>query len=240
MSYLPHKTFLAIGLSFMFGIQTATAEWDVHLYYGFISIFPHLVGIADVIFTGTPVATNGGASADFIVDEVVWGSVAGTNITVRDYSQYHNPAYRLGEKYLVGAFTNDWWMGKRHEFGPNRELLHFMPATNRPPDGMLLDGYTLVDRSESAIPFRLLSDGGTNYWEGTRALITNLIDIGRIQCDEAKVRETVFSIVNDRSNAWKLPLSIRRRLDCYKYLRYDSENDPDNNVIDPDFTPPTN
>ena len=76
--------------------------------------------------------------------------------------------------------------------------------------------------------------------EGTRALITNLIDIGRIQCDEAKVRETVLSIVNDRSNARKLPLSIRRSLDCYKYLRYDSENDPHNNVVDPDFVPPTN
>jgi hypothetical protein len=223
MSNLSHRTILAIGLILALALQKATAEWEAPLYPGYISIFPHLVGIADVIFTGTPVATNGSDSADFIVDEVVWGNVTGTNITVQDFSPYYNPAYHLGEKYLVGAFTNDWWMGKRCAFGPNSELLHFLPATNRPPDGRLLDGYMLVEREQSALPFRLLSDGGTNYWEATRALITNLIDIGRIQCDEAKVRETVISITDDRNNSRKLPSRIRRKLLLYRYLRYDPE-----------------
>ena len=213
-----------ISLSLIIGIRAAGTVWPP-FHYGDIAVFPHLVGIADFIFTGTPVATNGDASAEFIVDEVLWGNATGTNITVRDFSPYHNPAYQLGEKYLVGAFTNDWWM-KRYTFGPNNALLHFIPATNSPPTGVFFDDYLLLYRHHSAIPFSYIEYDGTNYWEGTRAFITNLIDVGRVQCDEEKVREIVESIVNDKGNSRRLPSVIIRKTILYKAFRYDSDNNP--------------
>ena len=221
------KTMLAIGLSFSLGGRMATAEWNTPLYYSDIAIFPHLAGVADIIFTGTPVATNGYFSAEFAVDDVIWGSASGTNIIVRDYApDPHDIPYQLGEKYLVGAFTNDWWMQNYYVFGPNRELLHFLPATNLSPTGLFLDDYRLVDRFRSAIPFSRFVNNGTNYWEGTRSLITNLIDVGRIQCNEGKVREIVETIVNDGGNSRKLPLFVRRQMILYKAWRYDSETKP--------------
>ena len=221
------KKLFAIGLSFALVTRTATAEWNTPLYYSDIAIFPHLAGVADIIFTGTPVATNGYFSAEFTVDDVIWGSASGTNITVRDYApDPYDPPYRLGEKYLVGAFTNDWWAERFHYFGPNRELLHFVPATNRSPTGVFLEHHMLVERSRSAIPFSSFDENGTNYWEGTRSLITNLIDIGRIQCDEGKVREIVESIVHDVSNSRRLPTFVRRQMILYKAWRYDSETKP--------------
>ncbi len=219
------KSLLVIGMSFTLGIRTAIAEWNLPLHYSFITIFPHLVGIADIIFTGTPVATNDYGSAEFSVDDVIWGSVSGTNITVRDYApDPYDPPYRLGERYLVGAFTNDWWKQGDYIFGPNRELLHFVPATNRSPTGVFLEHHMLVERSRSAIPFSRFDDNGTNYWEGTHALITNLIDIGRIQCDEGKVREIVESVVHDVSNSRRLPTFVRRQMILYKSFRYDTED----------------
>ena len=221
------KKLFAIGLSFALGTRTATAEWNTPLYYSDIAIFPHLAGVADIIFTGTPVATNGYVSAEFTVDDVIWGSASGTNITVRDYApDPHVTPYRLGEQYLVGAITNDWWMRNYYVFGPNHELLHFVPATNQSPTGLFLDDYRLVDRVRSAIPLSRFIDNGTNYWEGTQALITNLINVGRIQCDEGKVRGIVESIVNDGSNSRKLPLFVRRQMILYKAWRYDSETKP--------------
>jgi len=86
-------------------------------------LFPHLVGIADFIFTGTPVATNGDVSAEFIVDEVLWGKA-----------------------------------------------------------------------------------------------------IGRVQCDERKVREIVESIINDGNNTRRLPQIVIRKMMIYKTFRYDWED----------------
>lgn len=221
------KTCFAVGLSLTLGGRTATAEWNIPHNYSDIAIFPHLAGVADIIFTGTPISTNGYVSAEFAVDEVIWGSVSRTNIIIRDFApDPHETPYQLGEKYLVGAFTNDWWTERLYPFGPNRELLHFVPATNQSPTGLFLDDFRLVDRSSSAIPLSLFVDRGTNYWEGTRTLTTNLINIGRIQCDEGRVREIVESIVNDKTNSRKLPFFVRRQMILYKALRYDSETKP--------------
>jgi hypothetical protein len=215
------KILFVIALSFMLCHRTVTATWPPH-YYRYIAILPHLVGIADVIFTGTPVATNGDASAEFIVDDVIWGGVSATNITIRDLSPYDNYPYILGEKCLVGAFTNDWWRGfKNGYYGHGDALLHYVPATNRPPDGRVFDDYVLFCRDSNVIPLSRFEDRGTNYWEGTRILITNLIDIGRIQCDEGKVREIVESVVNDKDNSRKLPFYVRRLMRLYKSDRYD-------------------
>ncbi len=216
------KGLFIFTLSFMIGVETASAMWPP-FHYGDIAVFPHLVGIADLIFTGTPVSTNGDVSAEFIVDEVLWGHVTGTNITVRDYSPYHNPAYQLGEKYLVGAFTNDWWIN-RYDFGPNNALLHFVPATNPPPTGIFFNDYLLLYRHHSVIPFSSIEYGGTNYWEGTRTLITNLLDVGRVRCDEGKVREIVESAINDAGNSRRLPLFVIRKMMLYKAFRYDWED----------------
>lgn len=214
------KVTLIIGSLLVLGPRPAAAEWAGPLYWGDIAIFPHLVGVADTIFTGTVVATNGYDSADFVVDEVIWGGIPGTNVTVRDFNPEPGIPYSLGEKYLVGAFTNDWWKGAG-SFGQDRELLRYVPATNRPPSGRLLDGYRLVERWRSAIPFERICYGGTNYWEGTRTLITNLIDVGRVQCDEEKVREIVMSIIKDKDNSRKLPSYVRRQTRLYLHFRYD-------------------
>lgn len=220
------RTSIVIGLLLMVCLETATGAWPPN-YYRHFAIFPHLVGISDIIFTGTPVTTNGAASAEFVVDDVIWGGTSATNITVRDWSPYDNPAYQLGEKYLVCAFTNDWWSGLKHEdrfFGQDGVLLHYVPATNRPPNGKILEAPLLIARYSSAIPFSYFETGGTNYWEGTLSLITNLIDVGRIQCDEGSVREIVESIINDEGNSRRLPTYVIREMIRYKFHRYDWED----------------
>ena len=112
----------------------------------------------------------------------------------------------------------------KYTFGPNNALLHFVPATNPPPTGIFFNDYLLLYRHHSVIPFSYMEYGGTNYWEGTRILITNLIDVGRVQCDEGKVREIVESIINDSNNTRRLPQIVIRKMMIYKTFRYDWED----------------
>ena len=55
-----------------------------------LSIFPHSLCNSDFICTGTPTSTNDGHSAEFAVDEILWGSSPSTNITIRYLSNLKN------------------------------------------------------------------------------------------------------------------------------------------------------
>ena len=66
-----------------------------------LTIFPHSLCIADFICTGTPTSTNGGYSAEFAVDEILWGSAPSTNVTIRrDMPLGEGLGLQFGEKYL--------------------------------------------------------------------------------------------------------------------------------------------
>ena len=191
-----------------------------------LCVFPHLVGISDFICSGTAVSTNDGFSADFAVDEILWGNPSSpTNVHIRNLTPQFGIDFLPGEKYLVFAFTNNWWFGGRESYRQSFvSLSHFLPATNRPPSGACFDDYRIIEKHRCAIPFRLINYGGTNYWGGTRTIITNLIDVGRIQCDEGRVREIIESIIHDENNLRQLPLYVRRQMILYKHFRYDFEN----------------
>ncbi len=199
-----------------------------------LCVFPHLIGIADFICRGTAVSTNDGFSADFAVDEILWGEPPSTtNVLIKNLTPQFGISFQPGDKYLICAFTNNWWFGGRENYRQSFiTLSHFLPATNRPSSNACFDDYRIIDKSKGVIPLRFIDYGGTNYWEGTRTLITNLINVGRIQCDEGAVREIVESIVNDRGNSRMLPLFVQRQMILYKYFRYDSENQ-----ANPSFSP---
>ena len=99
-----------------------------------LSVFPHLVCIADFICTGTPVSTNDGCSAVFSFDELLWGKANGTNVVIRHLYPQNGIDVKLGEQYLVVAFTNNWWSREEEAYDDiYYTLSHCIMATNRPP-----------------------------------------------------------------------------------------------------------
>ena len=76
-----------------------------------ICLLPHQTGICDVIFTGTVadgtvVSNDDECVAGFTVDDVLWGHVNSSNITVRSIARNYMPNARpfgfvSGERYLA-------------------------------------------------------------------------------------------------------------------------------------------
>ena len=201
--------------------------------------FAHQIAVSDLICTGTVVSTNDGRSAEFVVDEVLWGQAASSNITIRrvgEWQEWENPwtsifFNRLG-RHLVLAYTNNWWSKSASwDSYCSREsvinLYDYITPTSRPPDHAVFDDYRVLDIPNSMISFDdLVITGGTNYWEGLRTFITNFNDIARIQHDELKAYEWFYNL-NSNTNMLKiLPPKIMRGLWGYKMFRYDREHLP--------------
>lgn len=189
-----------------------------------LTIFPHSLCIADFICTGTPISTNGGYSAEFAVDEILWGSAPSTNVTIRrDVPLGEGLGLQFGERYLVCAFTNDWWsMGPEDYFYyAEYTLSKCVTETNRPPNSAVFDDYVLIENKQSAIPFSDINYGGTNYWDAVRTLTTNIIDVAKHKGDDDWVRNKVLSILADPQKRGQLPLPIIRQLVLYKMFFYD-------------------
>ena len=204
-----------------------------------VSHFVHQVAVGDLICTGTIVSTNDGRSAEFVVDEVLWGQAASSNITIRrvgKWQEWENPETsfffnRLG-RHLLLAYTNNWWSkyDKRKSSWDNESILNlydYITPTSRPPDHAVFDDYRVLDIRNGMISFDdYIVTGGTNYWEGMRTFITNFNDIARIQHDELKAYEWFYNL-NSNTNMLKiLPPKIKRGLWGYKWLRYDIEHLP--------------
>ena len=209
-------------------------KWERPEPYDVVANFAHQVAVSDLICTGTVVSTNDGRSAEFVVDEVLWGQAASSNITIRrvgKWQDWENPSNsdffsKLG-RHLLLAYTNNWWTGRSVHALSVINLYDYITPTSRPPDHAVFDDYRVLDIWNGLVSFDdWIIVGGTNYWEGTRTFITNFNDIARIQHDELKAYEWFYNL-NSNTNMLKiLPPKIKRGLWGYKWLRYDIEHLP--------------
>lgn len=187
------------------------------------SIFPHSLCNSDFICTGTPISTNNESSTEFAVDEILWGTAPSTNVTMRYFFRPEERyRFQLGERYLVCAFTNNWWTGVRDDsFYAEYILSRCVTETNRPPNNAVLDGYYILDDRRSVIPFSQINYGGTNYWDAVRTFATNIIDIAKHKGDDKKVVQLAISILDDPDKSSKFPKRIIRNLAIYELYYYD-------------------
>ncbi len=63
--------------------EEGIVDYDLYVFRQ-LCLTPHQVGISDLICTGQVLSTNDGHSAEIAVNEVVWGSVVSSNITIRN------------------------------------------------------------------------------------------------------------------------------------------------------------
>ena len=233
---------LALGL---LSLATIAESWRALFYettpdgheierrdFNTIEQFPHQVAVSDLICTGMVLSTNDGHSAEFAVDEVLWGYAASSNITLRPVFSFDCLDYLHEGRFLIMAFTNNWWTQQRDYplFVPSIYYLHdFISPTSRPPDHAVFEDYRLYSRYGSAIPFDKITVGGTNYWEGTRNFITNFLDIAKIHQDERRAYEWFYGLrfaTNAAPVRSRLPPAVWPKLIMYKLLRYDVFNLP--------------
>ena len=196
-----------------------------------LSRLPHQTGICDLIFTGTVVdgtivSNNEDCAADFVVDDVLWGHVNSSNITIRSVSR-EDTIYGIqfgfvpNERYLVCAFTNNWWANQSSDDTYYERLCRYLSITSCPPGHAVFDGYRTMLPPFTTIPFSNINHNGSNYWPRTRALVTNLVNIARIRNDEQQMRHTITNLIGVGWAKSGLPPYIWNQLWMYKSDRYD-------------------
>lgn len=208
--------------------QVAIANSDTPLDMLTISLLPHQAGVCDLICAGTVLSTNGEDAAQFAVDDILWGYVNASNIIVRSIYPMDGFEFKLNERYLLCAFTNNWWANDNpldSDVGEER-LLNYLTATSRPPERMVFDDYRTIYPHETVIPFSQINCNGRNYWAATRTFITNLVDIARIRCDEQLMRQTITNLVETRGANSGISPFILRNLWLYKSFRDDWASNP--------------
>ena len=215
-----------------------SAMADVDGFYVVLySQLPHQAGICDVIFTGSVVSTNFNErdpvfpyhelpAAEFAVDDVLWGSVSSSNITVGSIYPAYGFHFVPNERYLVCAFTNNWWANESRFDTDYERLYHYLSVTSRPPENVVFDDYRTMCPRYTAIPFSRINQNGSNYWPRTRAFVTNLVDIARVRQDEMLMRQTLINVLNNRGANSGLPPYLLRWLWLYKTSRYDGFDGP--------------
>lgn len=179
-----------------------------------IETVTHQIAVCDLICTGTIVSTNDGFSAEMAVEETLWGQVAASNITVRYLEDNTPTGFEQGRKYLILAFTNNWW--HQNPFLTYRYPYDFVPPDGQPP----VFGDCRLLCHKGAVDFRRIDTEKTNYWEGVRTYITNFIEITKIEADERKAHEYIYSTFNDKDAFRRLPGPIQPDLFMYYYERY--------------------
>ena len=164
-----------------------------------VELLPHQIAVCDFICAGIVLSTNDGYSASLAVQEVVWGQTPTSNILVRCVDPAEPTGFLLNNKYLVAAYTNNWWTRKTHgrvDYLTETILATFdyNTPTSRPPDNAVFDDFRILSGRASTLNFDKIVVGGTNYWENMRTFITNFIDIAKIQRDETKVHKVVYDL----------------------------------------------
>lgn len=230
MTKLAFLSFLTLSIILLVGDGRANDESPVAIAE--LSLLPHQAGICDLIFAGTTidgtiVSNNEECAADFVVDDVLWGHVNSSNITIRsvsrEYTTYGMPFdFAPNERYLVCAFTNNWWANESLDDTYYERLYHYLSVTSSPPEHAVFDGYRTMLPRYTAIPFSRINYNGSNYWTATRSLITNLVDIARVRQDEQLMRHTITNIIGVGQSKSGLPAVIWNQLWMYKSDRYDS------------------
>ena len=211
-----------------------------------LSLLPHQAGICDIIFTGTAmdgtiVSNAEECAADFLVDEVLWGHHNSTSITVRSLPQeltsHAYPfAFVSGERYLVCAFTNNWWADESQDDTYYQRLCNYLSVTSSPPGNAVFDGYRTMLPRFTAIPFGKINCDGSNYWPRTRTLVTNLVEMARIRRDEQAVKGLVLSLIDAGQRNSGLPPLIWNQLWRYKTVRFGWNSTPGFRPPDPALT----
>ncbi len=196
-------------------------------FYSQLELFPHQVAVCDLICTGMVLSTNDGWSACFSVDEILWGHVSSTNITLRCVDTHRDTNFLHQGRYLILAFTNNWWTGDG--FIENKSFAHlydYITPTSRPSSCAVFDDYRILSPRGGAISFEHIIFGGMNYWEGTRTFITNFNDIARIQHSERNAYVKFYYLNSDTNLLSTLPVKLGRQLFMYKRQRYDIQHLP--------------
>ena len=180
---------------------------------------PHQMAVCDLICTGTITSTNDGFSAAMSVDDMLWGDVASSNIIVRYLADSKPTGFKMGGKYLVMAFTNNWWIKTtpydREDDLTLRYLYDYLTPTSRPPSGAVFDDCRIIS-DRAIVDFSRFETVETNYWPETRTFITNFINMAKIQHDERKVHGFVYSLFNDHDSSRLLPRPLH--LDFYMHF----------------------
>ena len=184
---------------------------------------PHQIAVCDLICTGTITSTNDGYSAVMAVDEILWGTVASSNITVRYLADSTPIHVNRNAKYLIMAFTNDWWFCQSTwdtREDPTFEYLYdYLTPTSRPPSGAVFDDCRIMT-SRSIFDFNRIERAETNYWPEVRTFITNYLEIAKIQHDEKKAHAFIYSLFNDPNAKHLLPPPLFPETYLYYVLRY--------------------
>lgn len=196
-----------------------------------LSLLPHQAGICDLIFLGTTIAgtivTNQEeCAADFVVDDVLWGHVNSSNITIRSLPKRYVPPlfpfeFSQNERYLVCAFTNNWWANQSDGDMYYQRIGNNLSITSCPPGKAVFDGYRTMYPYFTMIPFSQINYNGSNYWPTTRAYITNLVHVARISHDAQLMRQTIVTTVEAGWAKSELPPIIWDHLWDYKISWYD-------------------
>ena len=199
-------------------------EYPPHVFSQ-LCLLPHQAGVCDLICTGQVLSTNDGHSAEVAVDEVVWGSVTASNITVR-HVYYGRPGdelfFKNGHCYLIFAFTNNWWTNTRNpEVSAFHSLYEYLPPTQRPQNNAVFSDHRLMDPLACAIDFSLIDYDGTNHWDATRTFITNFTAIARQRHDLVAARDMIYETLAKRELREPLPRFLRANLRHYKYLHFE-------------------
>ncbi len=198
-------TILALLATFLLSCANSMARDESPYTISELSMLPHQAGTCDLIFTGvvidgTIVSNNEECAAEFAVDDVLWGHVNSSTITVRSISwkdlyDLHPFGYVSGERYLVCAFTNNWWASQSWNDTYRERLYGYLSVTSTPPGNAVFHGYRTMCPRYTAIPFSKINYKGSNYWPATRALVTNLVEMARIRGDRQAVRDKLTAII---------------------------------------------
>lgn len=183
-----------------------------------LSLWPHQIGICDVACVGTVLSSNDIGHADLAVEDILWGNMPSTNITVENVYPYSADffEYHQQERYLVFAFTNNWWANTSHDDTEYERLGNYLSVTSRPPGNVVFDNYRTMYPYYTVIPFSLINENGSNRWNTTRTLVTNLMTMARIRNDGQSVREIIDSLVEMGQRNSGLSPTVWNQLWMYK------------------------
>lgn len=195
------------------------------MFYRELFLFPHQVAIADIVFSGTVVTNRGGGVAEFSVEELLWGNIPTSHISLRCVLNQEKLSFDSNGRYLVFAFTNNWWYGNdlyHDEFfdASSTYLSDFLSPTSKPASRAVFPDCRIMDSGKSVFNFSKFEINGTNYWPGTRSFITNFLEITRIQNDNIKAFRKLKSYFYESPASTTIPPWMLRDLHLYYGFRY--------------------
>ena len=176
---------------------------------------PRVFGVCDLVCAGLVTSTNDGLSANLAIDDIAWGHAASSNITIRSVAERKKLDLCPGHRYMVCAFTNNWWHASGSWFEDPVYLNKYLSPTSLPPDRVFFDDYRIPLVDFAVVDFKYIDYDGTNYWGGLRSFITNFTYTARVLQDKDVADEVVRGVFVDKSRERALPMLFRALLSFY-------------------------